>query len=157
MVGRYLLSSTPLLLRCLCVLRGWTVATRRESMSNRILETHAFNSQPRCAHHQYPHDPDDAFTTQTHAPPPPPPQTRYHPNTHTHLAPRLSPNPPTAIAATTMFLRQSIRRFATAAESALPYNIKVAKAQGKVNGFVSGTFLSSRRLRRRHRRLTSRE
>lgn len=32
--------------------------------------------------------------------------------------------------------RQSIRRFATAAESASTYNIKVGKVQGRVNGFV---------------------
>jgi len=35
--------------------------------------------------------------------------------------------------------RQSIRRFATAAESASPYGIMVGKVQGKVNGFVGGT------------------
>lgn len=36
--------------------------------------------------------------------------------------------------------RTAIRRFATAAESASPYGIKVGKAQGQVNGFVGGEF-----------------
>jgi hypothetical protein len=38
--------------------------------------------------------------------------------------------------------RQSIRRFATAAESAATYNLKVGKVQGRVNGFVGGACYS---------------
>lgn len=34
--------------------------------------------------------------------------------------------------------RRGVRHFATAAESAVAYNIKVGRAQGKVNGFVGG-------------------
>lgn len=39
-----------------------------------------------------------------------------------------------------MFRYGAVRRFATAAESASLYGIKVGKVQGKVNGFVGGTF-----------------
>jgi len=42
--------------------------------------------------------------------------------------------------------RHSIRRFATAAESASPYGIKVSKVQGKVNGFVGGTLWKEKRI-----------
>lgn len=38
--------------------------------------------------------------------------------------------------------RQSIRRFATAADSASPYGIRVGKVQGTVNGFTGGAHLS---------------
>lgn len=34
--------------------------------------------------------------------------------------------------------RLGLRRFATACDAARPYGIKVAKAQGTVNGFVGG-------------------
>jgi cysteine synthase A len=34
--------------------------------------------------------------------------------------------------------RLGLRRFATAAEAARPYGIKVSKAQGTINGFVGG-------------------
>ena len=38
-----------------------------------------------------------------------------------------------------VMFRQSLRRFATATDSASPYNIKVGRIQGRVNGFVGGT------------------
>jgi len=39
--------------------------------------------------------------------------------------------------------RFGLRRFATAAEAASPYGIKVSKAQGTVKGFIGGLSISS--------------
>lgn len=39
--------------------------------------------------------------------------------------------------------RFGLRRFATAAEAASPYGIKVSKAQGSVKGFIGGLSMSS--------------